>query len=47
MGKLIDILALFATLFGSAASLGIGALQIQTGMREAGWIEASARPCSC
>ncbi|NVI91148.1 BCCT family transporter [Actinomadura sp. BRA 177] len=40
VGKLIDILALFATLFGSAASLGIGALQIQTGMREAGWIES-------
>ncbi|NKZ02220.1 BCCT family transporter [Actinomadura latina] len=40
VSKLIDILALFATLFGSAASLGIGALQIQTGMREAGWIES-------
>ncbi len=40
LSKLIDILALFATLFGSAASLGIGALQIQTGMREAGWIES-------
>ncbi|QFG22398.1 BCCT family transporter [Actinomadura sp. WMMB 499] len=39
-GKTIDILALFATLFGSAASLGIGALQIQTGMQEAGWIES-------
>ncbi|RSN66381.1 BCCT family transporter [Actinomadura sp. WAC 06369] len=38
-GKIIDILALFATLFGSAASLGIGALQIRTGMQEAGWIE--------
>ncbi|MQA11774.1 MAG: BCCT family transporter [Pseudonocardiaceae bacterium] len=38
IGKLIDILALFATLFGSAASLGIGALQIRTGMKEAGWI---------
>ncbi|TDD32203.1 BCCT family transporter [Actinomadura sp. KC06] len=39
VSKLIDILALFATLFGSAASLGIGALQIRTGMQEAGWIE--------
>ncbi|MFI0366652.1 BCCT family transporter [Actinomadura sp. 1N219] len=39
LAKLIDILALFATLFGSAASLGIGALQIRTGMQEAGWIE--------
>ncbi|MFA1537953.1 BCCT family transporter [Actinomadura monticuli] len=40
LSKLIDILALFATLFGSAASLGIGALQIRTGMQEAGWIES-------
>ncbi|TCP53542.1 choline/carnitine/betaine transport [Tamaricihabitans halophyticus] len=40
IGKFIDILALFATLFGSAASLGIGALQIQTGMKEAGWISS-------
>lgn len=38
--RLIDILALFATLFGSAASLGIGALQIRTGMQEAGWIDS-------
>ncbi|MEO3827970.1 BCCT family transporter [Actinomadura sp. B10D3] len=40
VGRLIDILALFATLFGSAASLGIGALQIRTGMQEAGWIDS-------
>ncbi|TDB80840.1 BCCT family transporter [Actinomadura sp. KC216] len=40
VSKLIDILALFATLFGSAASLGIGALQIRTGLQEAGWIES-------
>ncbi|HEX7079434.1 MAG TPA: BCCT family transporter [Gammaproteobacteria bacterium] len=40
-GKLIDILALFATLFGSAASLGIGTLQIRTGLIEAGWIEGA------
>ena len=40
--KLIDILALFATLFGSAASLGIGTLQIRTGMVEAGWIEGAS-----
>ena len=39
VGRLIDGLALFATLFGSAASLGLGALQIRTGMQEAGWIE--------
>ncbi|WP_182523414.1 BCCT family transporter [Nocardioides dongkuii] len=31
-GKLIDILAIFATLFGSAASLGLGALQISSGL---------------
>ncbi|GGI82364.1 BCCT family transporter [Saccharopolyspora subtropica] len=37
IGKLIDILALFATLFGSAASLGIGTLQIRSGMQAAGW----------
>ncbi|WP_308197878.1 BCCT family transporter [Saccharopolyspora soli] len=37
IGKLIDILALFATLFGSAASLGIGTLQIRAGMQAAGW----------
>ncbi|GAA2784574.1 BCCT family transporter [Saccharopolyspora taberi] len=38
IGRLIDILALFATLFGSAASLGLGTLQIQSGMQSAGWI---------
>jgi choline/carnitine/betaine transport len=32
-GKVIDILAIFATLFGSAASLGLGALQIRSGLR--------------
>ncbi|MFC6153001.1 BCCT family transporter [Nocardioides yefusunii] len=30
-GKVIDMLAIFATLFGSAASLGLGALQIAEG----------------
>ncbi|CAN5340567.1 BCCT family transporter [soil metagenome] len=35
-GKVIDILALFATLFGSAASLGLGALQIGAGLTETG-----------
>jgi choline/carnitine/betaine transport len=38
VGKLIDVLALFATLFGSAASLGLGALQIRSGMQASGWI---------
>ncbi|MDR4307094.1 BCCT family transporter [Chelatococcus sambhunathii] len=32
LGKAIDILALFATLFGTATSLGLGAQQINTGM---------------
>ncbi|MDF9716114.1 BCCT family transporter [Nocardioides sp. ChNu-99] len=32
IGKVIDILAIFATLFGSAASLGLGALQISSGL---------------
>jgi choline/carnitine/betaine transport len=36
-GKVIDILAIFATLFGSAASLGLGALQIGTGIEILGW----------
>ncbi|WP_235736464.1 BCCT family transporter [Nocardioides alcanivorans] len=31
IGKVIDMLAIFATLFGSAASLGLGALQIKEG----------------
>ncbi|MGB3604040.1 MAG: BCCT family transporter [Gordonia sp. (in: high G+C Gram-positive bacteria)] len=38
-GKVIDGLALFATLFGSAASLGLGALQIRKGLESGGWIE--------
>jgi glycine betaine transporter len=32
IGKTIDILAIFATLFGSATSLGLGALQINGGL---------------
>ncbi|MBA0052677.1 BCCT family transporter [Streptomyces sp. AJS327] len=39
MGKIIDILAIFATLFGSAASLGLGALQISSGVEEVGWAD--------
>ncbi|MFB7586881.1 BCCT family transporter [Streptomyces sp. NPDC056169] len=38
-GRFIDILAIFATLFGSAASLGLGALQIGSGIEELGWLE--------
>ncbi|MGK5531144.1 BCCT family transporter [Streptomyces sp. URMC 129] len=37
-GRVIDILAIFATLFGSAASLGLGALQIGSGITELGWL---------
>ena len=32
LGKLIDILSIFATIFGTAASLGLGALQIGAGL---------------
>ncbi len=35
-GRIIDILAIFATLFGSAASLGLGALQIGSGLEIVG-----------
>ncbi len=37
-GRVIDILAIFATLFGSAASLGLGALQIGSGLQIVGGI---------
>ncbi|MGV9747838.1 BCCT family transporter [Rhodococcus zopfii] len=39
LGKVIDILALYATLFGTAASLGLGALQIGSGFEVTGWME--------
>ena len=32
LGKLIDVLSIFATVFGTAASLGLGALQIASGL---------------
>lgn len=38
IGKAIDILAIFATLFGSAASLGLSALQIGSGLTAAGFL---------
>ncbi|WP_405379088.1 MULTISPECIES: BCCT family transporter [Streptomyces] len=38
VGKVIDILAIVATLFGSAASLGLGALQIGSGIEELDWM---------
>ncbi|MBC9724281.1 BCCT family transporter [Streptomyces sp. TRM68367] len=37
-GRVIDILAIVATVFGSAASLGLGALQIGSGVEELGWM---------
>ncbi|MBF6435463.1 BCCT family transporter [Nocardia cyriacigeorgica] len=39
-GQAINMMAIFATLFGSAASLGLGALQIGAGMEFNGWIDA-------
>lgn len=39
-GRAIDILAIFATLFGSAASLGLGALQIGAGVMHNGWADS-------
>ena len=39
IGKVIDILAIFATLFGTVASLGLGALQIGSGINKVGWMD--------
>ncbi|MGH3312243.1 MAG: BCCT family transporter [Streptomyces sp.] len=44
VGRVIDILAIFATLFGSAASLGLGALQIGSGVKEVGWASTVGTP---
>ncbi|MFG2682450.1 BCCT family transporter [Streptomyces sp. NPDC048392] len=38
-GRVIDILAIIATVFGSAASLGLGALQIGSGMEKLDWMD--------
>jgi choline/carnitine/betaine transport len=38
VGRVIDVLAIFATLFGSACSLGLGALQIAGGFQQIGLI---------
>ena len=43
LGKVIDVLAIFATIFGTAASLGLGAAQIASGLREVGWIDSTSR----
>ncbi|YAL84032.1 BCCT family transporter [Dermacoccaceae bacterium W4C1] len=39
IGKIIDMLAIFATLFGSAASLGLGTLQIKAGIEANDWMD--------
>jgi choline/carnitine/betaine transport len=44
LGRFIDILAIFATLFGSATSLGLGALQIGGGIEFAGWMGTVTTP---
>lgn len=38
LGKIIDIAAIFATVFGTAASLGLGAVQIKSGMEATGLV---------
>jgi choline/carnitine/betaine transport len=42
-GKVINVLAIFATLFGSAASLGLGAIQIGGGLQANGAISSPSR----
>ena len=41
IGDVIDILAIFGTLFGIATSLGLGAQQIAAGLGAMGWVEDS------
>ena len=43
-GKIINVLAILATLFGSACSLGLGALQIGGGLRSTGITDAVGSP---
>ncbi|MET4060774.1 choline/carnitine/betaine transport [Arthrobacter sp. UYP6] len=44
LGKLLNIFAIFATLFGTAASLGLGALQIGSGLESTGWVGTVGTP---
>jgi choline/carnitine/betaine transport len=44
VGKIVNILAIFATLFGTAASLGLGAMQIASGIEFNGWVGHVASP---
>ncbi|RNE48587.1 BCCT family transporter [Corynebacterium alimapuense] len=39
-GKLIDVLAIVATVFGTATSLGVGAIQIRAGLSASGIIDS-------
>jgi len=39
LGKFIDGLAIFATIFGTACSLGLGALQITSGLKASGFVD--------
>ena len=41
IGRVVDILAIFATLFGTATSLGLGALQINSGLNFLTGLEVS------
>ena len=40
VGRIIDALAVFATVFGTPASLGIGATQIAAGLTQVGWVDS-------
>ncbi|MHA2788477.1 BCCT family transporter [Corynebacterium sp. S7] len=42
IGKIIDGLAVFATIFGTACSLGLGSLQIVAGLEAAGFVQNSS-----
>ncbi|MCC3276640.1 BCCT family transporter [Arthrobacter sp. zg-Y20] len=44
LGKVLNIFAIFATLFGTAASLGLGALQIGSGMESSGFFGTVGTP---
>ncbi len=39
MGKVLDVATVVATIFGTAASLGLGALQIRAGLNETGTVD--------
>ncbi len=44
LGKVLNIFAIFATLFGTAASLGLGALQIGSGLQSGGFFGTVGTP---